>query len=194
MKKHDTKEWGKQHYWSSVCPTTKPSLQKRLSRWLVGYQWPIIILLWLLAIILGYIGHFKYFIGIGEVPIVTETLYRAVQLFSMESTVSGSVGWELHIARFMAPAIAIYTGIFALAIIFHEQVQLFCLRFIKDHVVICGLGRKGLLLSREFRKNGERVVVIEQDRNNSMIGLCKEYGSIILAGISNLFSVYPSVR
>ena len=182
MKKHDSKEPVKQRNIGSARPTARTYLQRRLYRWLGNYKWPIIILLWLIAITLGYVGHSEYFAGIGETRSSAEIFYRAIQPFNLESTVSGPVGWELHIARFMAPMLAVYTGIQVLASIFNDQFQLFRLRFLKNHIVICGLGRKGLLLSREFRENGERVVVIEQDGNNGMLGLCKENGSTVLVG------------
>ena len=182
MKKHDSKEPVKQRNMGFARPTARLSLQSRLNRRSGDYKWPIIVLLWLTAITLGYVGYSKYFAGIGEAPSIAETFYRAFQLFWLESMGSGPVGWELHVARFMAPMVAVYTGIQALASIFREQFQLLRLRFLKDHIVICGLGQKGLILSREFRENGERVVVIEQDRNNGMLGLCKEYGATVLTG------------
>jgi len=163
-------------------PKARPSLWKRLIRWSGNYKWPIIILLWIVAIILGYVGHSRYFAEIGESPSIAERLYRTIQLFSLETTISGTAGWELQVARYMMPILAVYTGIQALASIFREQFQLFRLRFLKDHIIICGLGRKGLLLSREFREQGERVVVIEQDGNNSTLELCKENGSTVLVG------------
>jgi len=182
MKKQNSKEPVKLRNIRSAPPTARSSLLSRLSRWLGNYKWLVIILLWLAAIALGYIGYSKYFNTIGESPSFMEILYRAVQLFGLESTGSGPVSWELHAARFLSPIVAVYTGVQALASVFHEQIQLFRLRFLKDHIIICGLGRKGLLLSREFRKNNERVVVIEQDVNNGMIGLCKEHGSTVLTG------------
>ena len=182
MKKSNSKEPVKQGNMGSARPTARTSLQRKLYRWLGSYKWPIIILLWFTAIALGYVGHSKYFAEIGEASSSAETLYRAIQLFSLETTVPGPVGWELQVARYMAPILAVYTGIQVLASIFSEQFQLFRLRFLKDHVVICGLGRKGLLLSREFREKGERVVVIEQDGSNGMLLLCKENGSTVLVG------------
>ncbi|MFC2022967.1 RyR domain-containing protein [Chloroflexota bacterium] len=75
---------------------------------------------------------------------------------------------------------AVYTAIQTLALIFHGQLQLFRVRFMKDHIVICGLGRKGLLLTQRYREKGERVLVIEQDGNNSRLRQCQEYGAIPL--------------
>jgi len=162
---------------------SKPSLWKRLKQWLNDYKWPLIGLMWVVAIVLGFIGFSKYFSAIGETHSYWDTFYLTLQLFALESgSVSGPIGWELQLARFLAPAMAVYTAIQALAIILHEQLQLFRARFLKNHIVICGLGRKGLLLSEGFHERGEQVVVIEQDEDNGMLGRCKEHGAIILIG------------
>jgi hypothetical protein len=139
--------------------------------------------MWMLVISLGYVGFTRYFNAIGETHSVGDILYRTLQLFALESgTVSEPVGWELQAARFLAPAMAVYTAIQAVASIFWTQIQLFRVRFIRNHIVICGLGRKGYLLSRTFRNRGERVVVIEQDAGNDFLGQCRENGTMVLIG------------
>jgi voltage-gated potassium channel Kch len=161
----------------------KLSFWKKLKRWFGDYKWPFIGFMWVVAIALGYLGFSKYFFAIGETRSSWDTFYRTLQLLILESGfVSGPVGWELQLARFLAPAMAAYTVIQALAIIFKEQLQLFRVRFLKDHIVICGLGQKGLLLSGGFREREEQVVVIEQDEDNGLLGQCREQGAIILIG------------
>lgn len=161
----------------------KPSLVRRLKRWLADYRWSLIAFIWVVATALGYIGFTEYFSATGEKLSTWDISYRTLQLFTLKSgAVSGPISWELQIARFLAPLIAAYTALQALAMILHEQLQLFRARFFKGHVVICGLGRKGLLLAQGFRERGERVVVIEQDGNNGNLGQCQEYGAISLVG------------
>jgi hypothetical protein len=161
----------------------RSSFWKKLRRWLEDYKWPLIGFVWMVAIALGYIGFSKYFSAIGEASSPWNTFYLTLQLFVLESgSVSGPVGWQLQAARFLAPAVAAYTAIQALAIIFHEQLQLFRVRFLRDHIVICGLGRKGLLLCKGYREKGEQVVVIEQDEDNGLLGQCREQGAIVLIG------------
>lgn len=158
------------------------SLWQRQKQWLRAYRWLLIGLMWVLAALLGYIGFSKSLSAISQTPSFWDTLYLTLQLFVLQSGVVGPIGWELQVARFLAPLIAAYTVIEALALILHEQSQLFRLRFMRNHIVICGLGRKGLLLSRCFREQGERVVVVEQDENNEVLGRCREYGATTLIG------------
>ena len=121
--------------------------------------------------------------ALGQSRSPGDLLYLTLQLFVLESgAVVGPVGWELEVARFLAPAVAAYTAVLALALLFYERFQLFRLRFVRDHVVICGLGRKGLLLARGFRERGDRVVVIDLDEDNDLIDQCRKLGATVLIG------------
>lgn len=155
----------------------------RLRRWLGRYKWFLIGLMWFLAIALGYVGFMRHFTAIGQTHSFGDILYLTLQLFPLGSgAVSEPISWELQAARFLAPVMAVYTAIQAVAGIFQEQIQLFRARFLKDHIVICGLGRKGYLLSRAFRSRGERVVVIEQDAGNDFLEQCRQKGVTVLLG------------
>lgn len=159
------------------------SRRRRLLRFWQEYQWFVVGGVWLAAGVLGYIGFARHFAALGQPRSPGDLLYLTLQLFVLESgAVVGPVGWELEVARFLAPAVAAYTAVQALVLLFYEQFQLLRVRFIRDHVVICGLGRKGLLLARGFREGGERVVIIELDENNSLIDQCRELGATVLIG------------
>jgi hypothetical protein len=88
----------------------------------------------------------------------------------------------LQTARLLAPAIVAYTAVRALATLFYEQLQSVRLRFTRDHVVICGLGRMGSLLTKGFLRDGEQVVAIERDEGNDYIQQCREQGATVLVG------------
>jgi voltage-gated potassium channel Kch len=104
-------------------------------------------------------------------------------LFFLESgSVSGPVPVELEIARIAAPVVPAWTVIKALALIFRGQMQLLRLRFIKDHVVICGLGKRGFQLAKDFRREGCDVVCIEIDEGNERIARCRHLGACVLIG------------
>jgi voltage-gated potassium channel Kch len=51
-----------------------------------------------------------------------------------------------------------------------------------NHVVICGLGRKGMLLARGFLERGYNVVAIELDETNLSIADLRQLGAIVLTG------------
>jgi voltage-gated potassium channel Kch len=63
-----------------------------------------------------------------------------------------------------------------------DQIQLWRVRGLKDHVVICGLGSKGALLTRAFREKGVPVVVIEKAENNENVETALQLGAVVLPG------------
>ena len=157
----------------------------RMRRFWHLHPWTIVALLWAAAMGLGYIGFSKYFAARGEVRSVWDTLYVTLQLFTVESgnvAHDFPISWQLETARLLAPATTLYTVFQALAIIFHQQLQHLKVRFYTGHIVICGLGRRGLTLARACCERGEEVVIIEKDENNDRIEACREHGAIIMIG------------
>lgn len=156
--------------------------RRTLSR-LADYEWGFVGLAALVALGLGGVGFFSYFKVIGEPRSVLDVFYLSLQLFTLESgSLVGSLPIELEVARLLAPTVLGYTAVKALLLIFRDQIQAHRIRFLKGHVVICGLGRKGTALAREFSQAGYRVVGIDADVLNGEIEQCKGYGAIVLPG------------
>lgn len=139
--------------------------------------------IWICALVLGYIGFYEYSMAAGENKTGRDLLYRSLQLILLASgDMEGTVPWKLEVARFLMPAMAAYAAIQALIVIFSKQWQLLRIRFLKNHVVVCGLGERGLRLVREFSDHGYKVVVIEENKENPLIDQCQKYRAIILSG------------
>jgi hypothetical protein len=161
-----------------------PLWNRRARRGLLSYirryEWPIVGILSLGALILGFVG----FMRVDGSQSAWDAFYRDLQLLVLESGhVEGrSVPWELQVARLLAPLIAAYLGLKGLAAIFREQVGLLLLRIGPHRVVVCGLGGRGFLLARSLRERGERVVVIEKNSNNELIEPCRRSGAVVLIG------------
>jgi len=157
--------------------------RKRLHPIWQEIEWPLVGVIWVLSIVLGYIGFYRYSMFIGEDSTRFDLLYRAVQLIVFESgDVEDFVPWQLEVARFLVPAVAAYAAIQALLAIFSKQWQLLKVRFFRNHVVVCGLGERGLRLVQEFSEHGYRVVVIEEDEENAMIDQCRKQEGVVLIG------------
>jgi len=137
----------------------------------------------MLSLLLGYIGFTRYTLAMGHARAPLDNFYLALQLFTLESgAVPGPLPPELQVARLLAPTALAYTAVKALLVVFHEQLQLFRVRFLKDHVIVCGLGRRGALLVRSFRDHNYPVVGIEEDSINGLIGQCRNAGAVVLKG------------
>ncbi len=159
------------------------SLRWRLRQWIHDYQWPIIIALLLGSLMLGYVGFDKYTDASGLQASRLDLLYLTLQLAMLESgAVTGDVSWELEVARWLVPTLTAYTAVLAAAVVFRKQIQLARLWFIRDHVIIGGLGHKGTLLAQRLAERGFRMVVIERDQNNPHLADCMDQGAIVLEG------------
>jgi len=163
--------------------STEPSRDRRLRQLWREYQWPVLLCLEAILFVLGYVGFARYTAALGESRSQLDMLYLTLQLVTLESgAVSGPVSWHLEVARLLLPAVTAYTALAAFAVVFRRQIQSLKLRFLRDHTIVCGLGRKGFLLARDFDAQGKRVVVIEQDESNERIELCRAQGIIVVVG------------
>ncbi len=148
-----------------------------------NYRWILLGILWLSGLLLGYIGFSKYFWAHETSVSTLDLIYATIQLVVLESgSITPPIPIEIEIARFALPTLAAITAITTLALIFLEQAQQVRLRYIRNHVVVCGLGRMGYLLATSFRERGDAVVVIELDEHNPLIEQTKAHGVFVLSG------------
>jgi len=147
------------------------------------YRWSAIGLLAVLTFALGLFGFQQHAIATGESRTLLDMAYESLRLFTLEFDVdSGPIPWQLEIARFLAPLILTYTAFTAVLAIFRDQVQLLRARWLRGHIVICGLGEKGFLFARALRRAAQKVVVIENNPDNDRIKACRREGAFVLIG------------
>lgn len=146
-------------------------------------RWPVVGLLALVALVLGFIGWVAYFDARPETKSFWDILYLDVQLFFLQSgAVPGPMPVSLEIARFLAFSVAAIAAIKGVAVLAREQVTAFRRRFLRDHVVIVGLGEKGRLLAEAFVETGSKVVAIEADGDDDAIPALRALGVDVLVG------------
>jgi hypothetical protein len=158
---------------------------RRLGRAWWSHQWSILAVLFIVSLLLGYVGFAKYYeIYATEKPhAVGDLVYYAMQLIPMVSGgLPNTVPWELEVARHVLPLIAGYALVVAVIVAFWGGAERLRVRLMRGHVVICGLGDKGVRLSRSFKDRGVQVVVIENDGNNPRLEQCREEGMAVVVG------------
>ena len=147
------------------------------------YSWFIILFLGITSLLLGYIGFLKNSLAIDAGRTFLDNLYLTLGLISLNTgAVPPPVSWELQIARFAVPAVTAYTAFLAFTTIFIQQTERVRLWFLQDHIIICGLGKKGFRLANQFLQAGNRVVVIEADDNNEWIENIRSAGAVVIQG------------
>ena len=158
-------------------------VQRRVLPWWQTVRWPLLGLLAVVAFVLGHLGFREHFRLVDEPRSLARTFYLSLQLFTLESgSLAPPTPWQLDAARFLAPAVSFSTVAATLATIFREQFGLVRLRLFSGHVVICGLGQKGVRLAIAFRDAGHRVVAIERDHANGGVAECRRRGVVVWIG------------
>ncbi len=146
-------------------------------------RWTVLLALSAVALVLGYFGFQEHAKGSPNPPGFGDLLYLSVQLFTMNSgAVDPPVGWMLEVARLLAPLVTAVAALEALAAVMREQVEMYRIRRLRDHVIICGLGSRGHLLARSFKACGQPVVVVDPDPLPSSLRECREQGILVLPG------------
>lgn len=140
------------------------------------HRWAVVGIMGGSAFILGFIGYSE----LDRSYSPSDVFYLTLQLFVMYCE-SPAAGWKLDISRWLAILATMSTAFIAAVALFHEQMKRISLRYVKDHAVICGIGRKGIRLVKELCGN-ERVVVIEADEKNDNIPVCQQLGAVVLNG------------
>jgi voltage-gated potassium channel Kch len=159
------------------------------------HRWILLGLAWLVSLALGYLGFYIYAIENGEDWTAGDIIYRTFQLVTMNSgAVEGQVNWMLQAARFLLPLLTVYTVLQALMQLFLEQTQKLRLRRLHDHVVICGMGRKGSRLAQELLDLGRQVVIIEKEPRQENVEIFRRLGAIVLNGDATNIDVLTSAR
>jgi preprotein translocase subunit Sss1 len=147
------------------------------------YEVPIFIVFGLSAIILGFTGYIAYFQLTGVHRPILDIVFMTLQLFRMMFFMTGPFPWQLEAARWLAVIVIMYAAFRVVTSIFYDQVQLLLLRwFASDHVVICGLGQTGDILSETFSEQGYRAVVIEKNMTKEMTRKCRDRGITVVNG------------
>ena len=156
--------------------------RESLRPWWNDYEWPVVGVVALAALALGFQGFCIQTLAERRPLYFLDMLFQAFQLFVLQVSVQSPMPWQLNVARLLAPLVAGYTALQALGELFADELLSLRLRRLRGHVVICGLGRKGLILARGFLERGEKVVVIEQDAENDLVRQCRGLGGWVLLG------------
>ena len=157
----------------------------RVFRVLEDSQWWFIGGAAVTAFVLGLVGFRAYQHATGGPTGFWDVAYRSLQLFTLESgalTEGDSIPPSLQVARFLAPLVMAGAVVRAVVSLFREQAQLLRIRLTKDHVVVGGVGRKGLALVRSLHEQGHQVVAIDQDAESDTAAAARAAGVPVLVG------------
>jgi len=126
--------------------------------------------------------------GDAQPPATLDLIYWSFQLFGLEwNDGGGPMPWRLQAARFAAPLVTGAIVLEAVRMVTTNVSRAFSVarlwRF-RDHLVICGIGRKTTTLALAARRQDPHrpVVVIERDAADPRLTICRRAGVLIHAG------------
>ena len=125
------------------------------------YTTPFHIVLWASCILLVLVVGILYFPMEDPSLDFWGAFYYSIRLFILEHDLSHfPTTPQLVFLYFFAPLVAVSAVGTALTYFFRISPSLRC-RMLRDHVIICGVGRTGKLLAETLRKKGVRVVGVD---------------------------------
>lgn len=148
-----------------VHESTRPWYFRARDRW-SDIEWPVVTLVLAFTLVIGYVGIAEHLEAIGASHGFVDIVYVDIQLFALQ--ISGAVGqpgypWTMDVARVLAPLVTSYTALRGLMLVFRDRIDTFLARFSRHHVIIAGLGEKGLMMARGLRARGMTVVAVDPD-------------------------------
>lgn len=147
--------------------------------WSPRWRWLTLTVAWVVVAALGFWG-----LSIGKPgSSIWNRLYALPDFFSMSiSDDTANLDWRIQLARFLGPIAFASTFYAATAAVLRDQVGRFRIRFLRDHVIVAGLGEKGSRLATSLLDAGRKVVVIEPDPTNPERAGVVRRGAIALTG------------
>jgi predicted dinucleotide-binding enzyme len=131
------------------------------------------------TLVFGTIGYQQY----DPATRLVDALYSAAQLFAMHAPhLEGRIPWTLEVGRWLGAFTTVLALFQVIKHMFREEWDAQRISRIKNHVVVCGLGRKGLAAARHLTEQGKQVVVIEKSPAPDMVEACRELGAHVLTG------------
>ncbi len=113
---------------------------------------------------------------------ILNSFFKAVGLFGLGGSFSGPVPVPLLIARILGPLLTGYAALGTLLTLFREQARVLAIRlFVRDHIVIAGLGATGWRLASAL-VDAEPVVVMEARATHERLPSARIRGLRVLIG------------
>ncbi len=156
-------------------------------RWVKGYAWFTFAGAVAVVLVLALLGFNEYFRDRDDARSFSDLLYFSLQLFVFENRATDAPeSIPLEIARVLAPALSAFGVAAAVSSIVRSlRSREYRLAKLKDHVIVCGLGRKGSLLALSYRNETEGhadVVAIESGADPAHLEQCRRAGVLVLSG------------
>ena len=148
-----------------------------------SWEWWAMLGLGIVAAALGAYGLRQYELDHLDDSDGWSVAYHTLQLFLLHAPhLEHAIRWPLHVGRWLAAVVVLAAVVKGLTRVFRSECRLLWTKRHGGHVVICGLGRLGMQLAHEFRRNGKRVVAIETRDRPDNSARARDLGVAVVTG------------
>jgi hypothetical protein len=126
-------------------------------------RWEIVAISGVVVLLLGWSGFDEYFRRTDPSRGAYDSLYRSLCLFVFEGgDVDGDMPMRLQLARFLAPLVVFAAAVGAAMAVLHSELQRFMAHWVvRGHVIVVGLGGRGLELGRQLLDSGYQCAIVD---------------------------------
>lgn len=154
-----------------------------------AFRWPGVVALCVLAFGLGVYGFAE---SCARTPApadcqpaltVWDLVYLSLQLFIWQSGAilqGGEVSVWLQVARLLAPTAFGIAAVCAFMALFRDRWAALRARYRRGHVIVCGLGARGLAIARHLRDDGRPVVMVDMTAQPTGPRTARALGAVIV--------------
>jgi voltage-gated potassium channel Kch len=155
-----------------------PSTTVRLRRWWHAQRILVLGALVAIGAVLGLVGWHQHAPDYTLVDLV----YADFRLLTITGGPATTNSTALGIARFLLPLAVGYTALVAFSSVFRDRVLAMRSGFLRNHVIVVGLGEKGLGFVESAWAAGDRVVAIDPDPAGTHWETCRQLGIHTIIG------------
>lgn len=147
-------------------------------------EWWIVAFLGLAALTLSIIGYSVLFEAEGIHRNVLDLIYQSIKIFGMDfvDEFGSPLPWQLETARWLAPALLIYSAIKAILFLVRREIKTAFIKYYRGHVVIVGLNERSRHLIRNLLAHREKVVAIGDIADDRKLDPAEREGALIVGG------------
>ncbi|MDX9903571.1 MAG: RyR domain-containing protein [Bacteroidales bacterium] len=147
-------------------------------------EWWIIGFLGLGAFALSISGYSVLFDAEGIQRNTLDLLYQSVKIFGMDfiDDFSSPLPWQLETARWLAPALVIYTAIKAIMFLIRREIKSAFIKYYHNHIIVVGLNERSRRLTSDLLSHGEKVVAVGDIADERKLDPLEREGALIVEG------------
>ncbi len=147
-------------------------------------EWWIVGLLGLIAFVLAFNGFNVLFSETGTYRSIPDLVYQSIKIFGMDflDEYASPLPWQLETARWLAPALVIYTAIKAILYLIRREIKSASVKYYRNHIIIVGLNDWSRQLVSDLLDHREKVVVVGEIADVRKLDSVERKGAVLIEG------------